>query len=166
MRKSAHGKHGKLLTSYEGVKPVDCRNTRLNKLVGIISRGGIYRFAVYVSAFFGDNRRAAVTRFAHSVENSAEHSLGKVERQAFAQKSCLGRGNFKTLSVFEKLNYGFIVLNFKDFTSSYLAVFLRYFDKLVVFYTFNALCEHQRSDDFFNRFIFLIHRFLLLRQAL
>ena len=73
MGQTAHGKHGKLLSSYECVEPVYRGNSRLDKFVGVVACGGIYRLAVDIENFIGYDGRAAVAGVAHAVEHSAEH---------------------------------------------------------------------------------------------
>ena len=76
MRQTAHRKHGQFLTANERVQPVDCGNTRLDKLVGIIACGGVDRLAVDIHFLFGDNGRAVIARIAHTVEYASQHVLG------------------------------------------------------------------------------------------
>ena len=82
-----HREHGQFLTAHESVQTVDCTDARLNELVGIIARNGIDGLSVYVKFHFGDDGRAAVTRSAHTVENSSEHILAHTEFDAVSQKS-------------------------------------------------------------------------------
>ena len=137
----------------------------MNKLVGVVACGRVDRLAVDVHDFIGNYGRAAVAGISHTVEHSAQHIFGHRKRQASSKKSCFGSGDFESLSVFKQLHYRFVVLYFQHFTTADFAVFLNYFDKLVVFDAFDALYKHERSDNFFNGFIFLIHRFLLSWQA-
>ena len=161
MGKTAHREHGELLTSYERVKTVYRGNSRLNKFVRTFSCGGIDRFAVYVHILFGDNRRAAVLRVAHTVENSSEHVFGNGKFLSFSDKNGFGRRNLQALRAFEKLNESFIFIYFENLAVTDFAVFLSYFDEFVILCAFDAFDEHYRSYDFLYGFIFLKHRFLL-----
>ena len=136
------------MTSDKRVQTVDCAYTRLNKLVGIVARNGVYRLTVDVEFHFGDNGCAAVARSAHAVENSAQHIFAHAEFDAVAEESRLRSCHFYALRRLEKLHESFVAVDFKHFAASDFAVFLSYLDKFVIFDALNALNEHKRADNF------------------
>ena len=93
MGKTAHRKYREFLTSDQSIESVYRRNTRLNKLVGVVAGGGVDGFAVDVEALFGDNGRAAVTGTSHTVKNSAQHVFRHRKFKPSAEETGFGSRN-------------------------------------------------------------------------
>ena len=73
VRQTAHREYGQLLSAHERVQPVDCGYARLNKFVGIVACGGIYRLAVNIHHFIGNNGSTSVAGVTHTVEHPPQH---------------------------------------------------------------------------------------------
>ena len=161
MRQTAHGEYGKFLPADERIQPVDGRDTRLDKFVWIVTRGGIDGLAVDIHALFGNDGRAAVARVAHAVEHAPEHIFRDGEFEAVPQKLCAARGDLQPLRIFEELDERPVALDFEHLAAADPAVLLHDLDEFVVLDPFHALDEHERPDNFFDGLIFLKHGFPL-----
>ena len=136
------------MSTDKSVESVDCADTRLNKLVWIVACDRIDWSAVDVELHFRNNRCATVTRSAHTVKNSAQHIFADAELDAVSQESCLCGCHLDTLRRLEKLDEGFVAIDFKHLACTNFAVFLTDFNEFVVFDALNALDESERADDF------------------
>ena len=152
-----HREHGKFLPANEGIKPVDCADSRLNEFVGIIARNGVYGLPVDVESGFGNDRRAAVARTSHTVEHPAQHILGHGKFYASAEKTRFRRGHLYALSGLEQLHEGLVAVDFEHLAASDFAVLLPYLHEFVVLDALHALDEHKRTDDFPYGSVFLKH---------
>ena len=72
-----------------------------------------------------------------------------------SQKTRFAGRDLQSLGTFKKLNERLVTIDFQHLSPADLPVILLDFDQLIVLYAFDALHEHQRPDDFFDRLIFL-----------
>ena len=166
MRQTACGKHGQLLSADKSVKSVNCRNTRLDKLVGVIAGVGVDGLTVDVHALVGNDRRTPVDRLPHTVENTSEHVFRHGKLQASAKETCFGGADFQSLRTLEQLHQRAIAVDFQHFALADFAVFLLDFHKFVVADALYVVDQHKRSDNFSNCFVFFNHRKYLYSPVL
>ena len=157
MRHTGAGENRQFLSADKRIQPVDCGNSRLNKFGGIVSRGGIYRRAVYIKRFFGDYFGTAVNNLAHTGENTSEHIGRNAELNSVAEKTHLALRKVKSRRAFKKLNEDIIAVYFKHTAAADGTVRQFYFAKLIIFDAFNSADKHKRSGDFFYRLVFSYH---------
>ena len=157
VRQTACAEHGQFLSADKGVKSVYCRNTRLNKFVGVIARVGVYRLTVDVHTHVGNDGCAAVDRFAHTVEYAPEHVFGHGKFQAVTEETRLGGADFQPLRALKQLHQRFVAVYFQHFALADFAVFLLDFHKFVVTYAVDVVDKHQGADHFSDCFVFLYH---------
>ena len=157
MRKSAHREYGKFLSSYKGIQSVDRGDTRLNKFVGIIARGGVDRLAVDIHCLFGNDGLAAVAGIPHAVEHASQHVAGNGKLLAVPQKAGAGIGDFQALRTLKELHDRLVAVDFQNLSSSDFAVRADNIDEFVIGDSLHAVYDHKGSDGFGYRLIFLKH---------
>ena len=157
VRKSRGRKYGKLLSSDKGVQSVDGRNAGLNKLVWILSRGGIYGTSVDVKTHFRNYFGASVNGISQTVKYPSQHILRNAEFHLAAGKAHLAVGKVYSGGRFKKLNKRVCAVDFKHSAASYLAVFKLDFAKFVIFNAFHVPYKHKGAGHFFYCSVFLRH---------
>ena len=157
MRHTGAGENRQFLSADKRIQPVDCGNSRLNKFGGIVSRGGIYRRAVYIKRFFGDYFGTAVNNLAHTGKNTSEHIGRNAELNSVTEKTHLALRKVKSCRAFKKLNENVVAVDFKHAATADGTVRKLDFAELVIFDALNPPDKHKRAGDFFYRLVFSYH---------
>ncbi len=157
VRQAGAGKNGQLLAADQGVQTVDGGDTGLDKLIGIVTGGGVDGLAIDVQALFRQDGRAAVDGLAHAVEHAAQHIAGHAQLQGMAQKADAGLLQVDAGGAFKQLDHGLVAVDLQHLAAPDGAVGQLDLCKLVVRDAADLFHDHQRAGNFVDGFVFF-HR--------
>jgi len=122
MRQTGCGEDRKLLSTNQGVQTVDSGYTGLDELFRICTGCRVHRKTVYVTAFLRKDFRTTIDRTAHTIEYTGKHIFRYAQLHGATQETNLGTFQVQACGNFEKLYQCILAIDFKDFTTTSLAV--------------------------------------------
>ena len=157
MGKTGCGEDRKLLSAYQGVQSVNCRYTRLDKLLRIASGRRIHGKSIDISSLFRKDLRTVINGTAQSVKDTAQHIAGYTKLHASSQKTYFTVGKVDTCGTLKELYQRIASINLQNTASSCFAIGKFNLAQLVKCHIFNASYQHQRAGNFLYGSIFFWH---------